>query len=325
MHERESALKEWLSNTIQNKEIAISPLAGDASFRRYYRIQHSGLSQVVMDAPPDKENIEPFIQVASMLAEKCIEIPDVLAINKEKGFLLLRDLGDQLLLQKLTQETVNQYYQQALNLLLNMQQISTTEKQLPAFDKAFMVKEMNLCLEWFLKAYLKLNLSQNELNLISKSIDWIANEVAKQPIVFIHRDYHSRNIMLINNPKETLAIIDFQDAMHGPITYDLVSLLKDCYISWPRENVLEWVKYFYIHSALTKTYSESNFIRAFDLSGIQRHLKVLGVFSRLHLRDNKPGYLNDLPLTLNYLLECAEIYEELHPLFQFFQTRVFLP
>ncbi|KTD79399.1 aminoglycoside phosphotransferase family protein [Legionella waltersii] len=325
MHERESALKEWLANTIQSKDFAISPLAGDASFRRYYRIQYNGLTQVVMDAPPEKENIEPFIHVASMLSKNHIEIPDVLAINKEKGFLLLRDLGDQLLLQNLTPETVNQYYHQAINLLLNMQQISTQDKPLPAFDKAFMVKEMNLCIEWFLKAYLKLELSQNELSLVNKSIDWIADEVAKQPVVFIHRDYHSRNIMLVNNPKEVLAIIDFQDAMQGPLTYDLVSLLKDCYISWPREEVLEWVNYFYTCSSLATTYPQNEFIKTFDLSGIQRHLKVLGVFSRLHLRDKKPGYLKDLPLTLNYLLECAETYEELHPLFQFFQTRVFLP
>lgn len=324
MHERENALKEWLTNTIQTNDFIISPLAGDASFRRYFRIQYNGLTQVVMDAPPGKEDLEPFIHVASILASRKIEVPEVLAVNKEMGVLLLRDLGDQLLLHKLTNETVDRYYREAIDLLLIMQKGWTRDDSLPDFDKAFMMKEMSLCTEWFLKSYLKLELTNEDANLITNSIEWIAKQVAEQPVVFIHRDYHSRNIMLITQPKESLAIIDFQDAMNGPLTYDLVSLLKDCYVSWPREQVLKWVDYFYSNSPLVQQYSYDGFVRAFDLCGIQRHLKVLGVFSRLHLRDNKSAYLNDLPLTLKYMLECAETYEELRPLFQFFQKRVYL-
>ncbi|HAT8177706.1 TPA: phosphotransferase [Legionella pneumophila] len=325
MHERENALKEWLAQTIQQKDFVLLPLAGDASFRRYFRIQYNGLTQVVMDAPPEKENIAPFLHIANVLDKIKIPVPDILAINKREGFLLLSDLGDQLLLNKLNHETVDNYYNQAMNLLLQIQKCPTDDPELPLFDKSFMLKEMNLCLEWFLKAYLSLDLKQDELQLFQHTIEWIASEVATQPRVFIHRDYHSRNLMLVKNKDSCLATIDFQDAMLGPVTYDLVSLLKDCYISWPREKVLEWITYFHEKCPHANIYSLTDFIRAFDLCGLQRHLKVLGVFCRLYLRDNKAGYLRDLPLTLKYALECAETYEELHPFFNFLQKRVYLP
>ncbi|HAU1295267.1 TPA: phosphotransferase [Legionella pneumophila] len=325
MHERENALKEWLAQTIQQKDFVLVPLAGDASFRRYFRIQYNGLTQVVMDAPPEKENIDPFLHIANVLDKTQIPVPDILAINKREGFLLLSDLGDQLLLSKLNHETVDNYYTQAINLLLQIQKCSTDDPKLPLFDKSFMLKEMNLCLEWFLKAYLSLDLKQDELQLFQHTIEWIASEVGTQPRVFIHRDYHSRNLMLVKNKDNCLATIDFQDAMQGPVTYDLVSLLKDCYISWPREKVLEWVSCFHEKCPLANIYSLTDFIRAFDLCGLQRHLKVLGVFCRLYLRDNKAGYLGDLPLTLKYALECTEIYDELHPFYNFLQKRVYLP
>lgn len=325
MLERENALKEWLTQTIQQKDFILAPLAGDASFRRYFRIQYNGLTQIVMDAPPEKENIEPFLHIADVLSKAKIPVPNILAINKAQGFLLLSDLGDQLLLNKLHNETVDYYYHNAINLLLEIQKCSINDPKLPSFDKAFMLKEMNLCAEWFLKAYLSLNLNHEELQLFHHTIEWIASEVASQPLVFIHRDYHSRNLMLVKNHNDDLATIDFQDAMQGPVTYDLVSLLKDCYISWPREKILEWVTYFHGKCSLASTYSLTDFIRAFDLCGLQRHLKVLGVFCRLYLRDNKAGYLRDLPLTLKYVFECTEVYEELLPFFSFLQKRVCLP
>lgn len=326
MHERENALKEWLINTIKHKDFTLTPLAGDASFRRYFRLHFKGLTQIVMDAPPGKEDLEPFVHVAKTLAQAKVYTPEILAINKEQGFLLLSDFGDQLLLGKLQAETVNGYYHDAINTLFKIQECSINDPKLPLFDKAFMVKEMNLCPEWFFKAYLSLDLAENEHLLVQKTMEWIATEVSHQPLTFIHRDYHSRNLMLINMQEESaLGVIDFQDAMRGPLTYDLVSLLKDCYISWPREQVLEWVAFFHAHSELASSYSLAEFIRAFDLCGLQRHLKVLGIFSRLYLRDNKAGYLANLPLTLKYILECTEIYEDLHPFFHFLQKRVFLP
>ncbi|MGC1181523.1 aminoglycoside phosphotransferase family protein [Legionella sp.] len=324
MHERENALEEWLVQTIKQHDIVITPLAGDASFRRYFRVHYSGLTSVVMDAPPDKEDLNSFIHVAQTLEHADVYTPKILAANLQQGFLLLSDLGDKLLLNSLHTETANNYYQQAINTLLKIQSCTINDPMLASFDHAFTMKEMTLCSEWFLKTYLALDLTHEETTLLHQTMEWIAAEITQQPLTFIHRDYHSRNLMLINDERK-LGVIDFQDAMHGPITYDLVSLLKDCYISWPRTKVLEWVEFFYIQSALANNYSLAEFIRAFDLCGLQRHLKVLGIFSRLHLRDNKSVYLKSLPVTLKYVLECTEIYEELHPLFHFLQMRVYLP
>lgn len=326
MYVRENALKEWLIDVIKCNDFILTPLAGDASFRRYFRIKYNGLTQVVMDAPPGKEDVEPFVHIAQMLTKAGVLTPEILAMNKEQGFLLLSDFGDQLLLDKLLPQTANDYYHESINTLLKIQECPITDPTLPSFDKAFMLKEMNVCPEWFFNAYLSLKLNEDEALLMQHTMDWIANELSSQPLVFIHRDYHSRNLMLVNSQSGTsLGVIDFQDAMRGPLTYDLVSLLKDCYISWPRARILEWVEFFHSHCALANNYTLPEFIRAFDLCGLQRHLKVLGVFCRLYLRDNKSGYLKDLPLTLNYVIECTEIYEELHPLYEFFQKRVYLP
>jgi aminoglycoside/choline kinase family phosphotransferase len=326
MHERENALKEWLTQVLEQQDFVLTPLAGDASFRRYFRVLHNGLTQVVMDAPPGKEDLHPFMHVAQTLEQAGVCTPKIIARDTQQGFLLLSDLGDQLLLNMLNPGTVHHYYYQAIQTLFKIQTCAINDPMLAPFDYHFMVREMNLCPEWFLNAYLSLELSAAETALLQGSIGWIASEVAKQPLTFIHRDYHSRNLMLVpDGPETQLGVIDFQDAMRGPFTYDLVSLLKDCYISWPRTQILEWVELFYKQNTLASQYSLAEFIRAFDLCGLQRHLKVLGVFSRLHLRDNKPGYLKDLPLTLNYVLECTEIYPELHPLLHFLQTRVYLP
>lgn len=326
MHERENALKEWLVNTIKHKDFVLTALTGDASFRRYYRMHSNGLTQVVMDAPPEQENLEPFVHIAKTLTAAKVHTPEILAMNMEQGFLLLSDFGDQLLLDKLKAETVNSYYHDAINTLFKIQECPISDPKLPIFNNAFMLKEMSLCPEWFFKAYLSLDLAEDEAMLVQKTMKWIATEVSHQPLTFIHRDYHSRNLMLINKQDEyALGVIDFQDAMCGPLTYDLVSLLKDCYICWPRDQVLEWVTFFKARSELASIYSVPEFIRAFDLCGLQRHLKVLGIFCRLYLRDNKPGYLGNLPLTLKYVLECCEIYEELHPFFHFLQNRVYLP
>lgn len=327
MHERENALKEWLDHIIPQKEYSMVPLAGDASFRRYFRIQYNGLTNIVMDAPPGKEDLRPFIHIAQTIANEEVSTPEILAINLELGFLLLGDFGDQLLLGSLTADTADLFYHEAINTLLKIQNCPINDPDLPSFDIPFMQKEMELCPEWFFKAYLGLTLTDSETGLVKHTMNWIAEEVALQPLTFIHRDYHSRNLMLINGQKKcNLGVIDFQDAMSGPLTYDLVSLLKDCYICWPRNKVLEWVSYFYEHNTIAQdNYTLPELIRAFDLCGLQRHLKVLGIFCRLYLRDGKSGYLSNLPLTLKYVLECTETYEELHPFFHFLQKQVYLP
>lgn len=327
MHERENALRKWIENSIEFKDFVLTSLTGDASFRKYYRLQYKGLNQIVMDAPPGKEDLAPFIHIADVLSQRNVLTPEIIAADQQQGFLLLSDFGDQLLLGALTAQNADNFYEDAIKTLLKIQECPITDPKLPAFNKAFMMQEMNVCNEWFFNAYLSLQLEQSESALIHNTMDWIAEQVSQQPLVFIHRDYHSRNLMLVDNASGvSLGVIDFQDAMSGPITYDLVSLLKDCYIAWPREKILEWLTYFYANHPITRsTYELPDFIRAFDLCGLQRHLKVLGVFSRLHLRDNKPGYLKDLPLTLQYVMECTESYSELQPLYQFFQERVRLP
>jgi aminoglycoside/choline kinase family phosphotransferase len=320
MVDRENALKEWLGTLIKHTDFILTPLAADASFRRYFRLKYNGLTHVVMDAPPQKETLTSFIEVTQILEKAQVQVPKLIAINKPLGFLLLGDLGDTLLLGELNAQTVDAYYKNAIEVLFKIQSCSMQESKLPLFDKQFIKQEMDLCSEWFFKTYLSLSLEESEQHLIQKTIEWIATEVALQPQVCIHRDYHSRNLML--QPNQSLGVIDFQDAMQGPVTYDLVSLLKDCYIAWPREKVLEWVAFFHASSPYVRNFSLEQFIRAFDLCGLQRHIKVLGIFSRLNFRDNKAQYLNDLPLTLKYVLECTKAYEELHPFFDFLQKRV---
>ncbi|KTC85499.1 MULTISPECIES: aminoglycoside phosphotransferase family protein [Legionella] len=327
MHDRQNALNTWLEKILASSQFTLVPLAGDASFRRYFRLHYKGKTQVVMDAPPDKETIEPFLAIANLLSAAGINTPHIYAVNIAEGFAILDDFGDTLLLKALSDETADTLYKAAMN-TLNTLQLGTlsTAKQLPAFDKNFILYELNVFKEWFLQAYLKIELSAEEEVLINQTFDWLSNEILQQPKVVIHRDYHSRNIMLLANSEPVqLGVIDFQDAMYGPFTYDLVSLLKDCYVQWPREQVMNWLTYFYQESSIAKPNSLPAFVRAFDYCGLQRHLKVLGVFSRLYLRDGKPNYLQDLPLTLHYVIACLECYEEFAPFYQFVQNRIHLP
>lgn len=323
MHHRENALGKWLEQILASRTFILKPLTGDASFRRYFRLQHGDISRIVMDAPPDKERMHPFIATARLLDSVGVCTPRIHAFALEEGFAILDDFGDTLLLKKLSAESVDHLYAAAIDVIIRMQKAATQE--LPEFDNAFILNELALFREWFLGAYLQLELSAAEEQLLQQSFAWLSQEILQQPQVFIHRDYHSRNIMLLAEESADLGIIDFQDAMHGPYTYDLVSLLKDCYIQWPGEQVLRWLARFYEQAGIAKHSSLSEFTRAFDLCGLQRHLKVLGVFARLHLRDSKPAYLQDLPLTLHYVMACLESYEELGPFYQFMQNRIRLP
>lgn len=327
MHNRKNALNKWLEKIVDDSSFTLKKLTGDASFRQYHRLHYQGYSRIIMDAPPNKEPISTFITVNAFLRKNGLRAPEVFAVDEAQGFAILEDFGDNLLLGQLSTETADTFYQSAITTLIKLQHCPlSSPNTFPPFDNAFILKELHLFTEWFLLGYLKINLTNAEKTLIQTSFNWISDEVSKQPQCLIHRDYHSRNIMILGNTVEApLGLIDFQDAMIGPLTYDLVSLLKDCYIQWPKEQVMQWVYFFYEHSRLAQSMSLALFIRAFDISGLQRHLKVLGVFSRLYLRDNKPGYLNDLPLTLNYVLDCLETYEELQPFYHFMQQRIQLP
>lgn len=327
MHNRENALNKWLLQTLAGPQFELIPLTGDASFRRYFRLQSSQGQQIVMDAPPEKERLEPFLTVADLLTKAGIRTPQIQFSDISQGFAILEDFGDTLLFHKLSPQTANHLYKEAITTLINIQQNpGLARAELPIFNNEYILQELQLFREWFLSAYLKLSLSQQEETLLNTVFGWLSDEVAQQPQVFIHRDYHSRNIMLVEKDNKTeLGIIDFQDAMRGPCTYDLVSLLKDCYIQWPAEQVHHWLAFFYEQLPLNSGYSLKNFTRAFELCGLQRHLKVLGIFSRLYLRDNKRNYLQDLPRTLNYVRDCLGRYEELHSLSKFMQQRVSLP
>jgi len=322
MPNRQNALYKWLNQVLHSVPFSLSTLAGDASFRHYHRLHYGNISRIIMDAPPEKESVESFVAVATLLAEHGVKAPHMYAMDQSQGFIMLDDFGDQVFLKSLSSVTANALYQSAMDALIDLQKIPVT-CSLPAFDKTHCLKELHLFEAWFLKANLGLDLSDSEKSLIESSLDWLADKVMEQPRVVIHRDYHSRNLMVLDNSDACeLGIIDFQDAMIGPFTYDLVSLLKDCYVQWPAEQIKQWLEYFYSRSDVAQRWSLPDFSRAFDLCGLQRHLKVLGIFSRLYLRDGKPGYLKDLPLTLHYVMSCLESCEELADLYRFMQVRV---
>lgn len=326
MQTRENALHLFIKNTLNDDSYTCKSVAGDASFRRYFRVQNKDSSFIIMDAPPDKESTQPFIHIAEILLKNEISAPKILAKDVTQGFLLLEDFGDALLLKCLTPQNSQSLYESAIKTLVQIQKFNSLDPQIKPFDEAHMHQEMGLFTTWFLEGYLKITPTTSEKEALTACMSWLAKSLVNQPQVFIHRDYHSRNLLLLNNtPPYRLGVIDFQDAMHGPIGYDLVSLLKDCYYKLPRPQVEVLVSHF---KALTPTLnhlSEKDFLEAFDMCGVQRHLKVLGVFSRLYLRDNKPQYLDDLPLTLYYLLETTEQYAKLQPLHTFLNKRVSLP
>lgn len=323
MQTRESALNNWLKRILGDTPFTLIPLAGDASFRRYFRLQTQEQTRVIMDAPPNKETLVPFIHIESLLASLGILTPTVYAVNHAEGFAILEDLGDRLLLGALNPDNANARYTLAINTLHQLQQAPLTDKTIPLFDKAFMRGEIALFREWFLEAWLGIRLSMEDERVLNTAFEWLVEQIAQQPCVLIHRDYHSRNLLLVGDGVvEQLGVIDFQDAMYGPVTYDLVSLLRDCYIQWPEAQVHAWVALFHQQLPTDTRGSLMTFQRAFDLCGLQRHLKVLGVFCRLHLRDNKPAYLRDLPLTLHYVMTCISHHDALQPFYRFMQDHV---
>lgn len=327
MHNRENALKKWLNTIYPETYFKIKPLAGDASFRRYFRLELDNTTQIIMDAPPKKEGLLPFVNIGKTLSDIGVITPKIHAINYADGFAILDDLGDTLFLNALSTFDKDLLYITAMHTLCHIhQKIKVGESTLPIFDKDFILAELSLFQDWFLKAYLNMQLTSAEIELLKTTFTWLCQEIMQQPQVFVHRDYHSRNLMILDQKNDAikLGVIDFQDAMLGPITYDLVSLLKDCYVKWPEEQITQWLLNFYQLSAIEEFYSFKEFSRAFHICGLQRHLKVLGIFSRLHLRDNKSNYLNDLPLTLNYVMESLQAFEELKPFYNFMQ-RIHLP
>lgn len=325
MHTRQNALNEWIEIQVNHQPFSLKPLAGDASFRRYFRLRFAEKTQIVMDAPPTHESIAPFIHVNNYLRQYGIHTPMVHAVDLQQGFALLDDLGDQLFLHAITADGQDGLYLTALDTLMQFQHGNQESIELPHFDAAHMLKEMALFHEWFLQAYLQLTLTAEEQQLLDSVYQFLIEQLQRQPQVFIHRDYHSRNLMLLNHEgQQKLGVIDFQDAMWGPITYDVVSLLKDCYFKLPQTAYQHYTNYFYQHQPQVQNWTPDDFQRQIDFCGLQRHLKILGIFCRLYLRDHKSGYLNDLPLALDYVNTCLQQKPEpvLQDLAQFLSQRV---
>ncbi len=305
---RRDELTRWLKDELAIESIRVEPASADASFRRYFRVTVPGRSLIVMDAPPEREDLAPYLAVAGMLADMGLNVPRVLARDLQRGYLLLTDLGQRQYLDELRQGgDAGALYADAIRALARMQAGGARAvRHLPPYDAALLHREMELLPEWFLGRHLQAAPTAAERSLLDATFGLLAAEALAQPQVLVHRDYHSRNLMLC--PGANPGILDFQDAVRGAVSYDLVSLLKDCYIVWPRERVLGWLRDFRREAAALGVDvgpDEATFVRWFDRMGAQRHIKVLGIFARLYYRDGKPGYLADLPRVLDYLLDVT--------------------
>ncbi|WP_438969872.1 aminoglycoside phosphotransferase family protein [Methylophaga sp.] len=303
-------IQEWLMAVLPYSDFDLSTASADASFRRYFRVNQKQSSWIVMDAPPEHEDIEPFVKVAEFLAQFGIHVPKIYAKSLQHGFLLLSDLGDTSFLSVLNPESADLLYANAIDEIIKMQLAPTTAIDLPLYNADLLNTEMNLFPEWFLKRHLNLEPPACLDNIFKLLID----NAQTQNQFFVHRDYHSRNLMLVD--EQNVGVIDFQDAVIGPASYDLVSLLRDVYIEWPEDKVDSWLENYFAKAQQNNLLDceKETFTRWFDLMGLQRHLKILGIFCRLAYRDNKPRYLKDLPLTLRYVLQVTERYPELNAL-----------
>ncbi len=303
------------------REGRLAPLAGDASNRRYYRLDTPGERYIVAEAPPATEKNEAFIDIRHKLDLAGIKVPRIFAADLVNGYLLLEDLGDSLLLPLLTAENVDGYYRRAMDVLQLMALAPAVEPLLPDYDKAILTEELERFPEWFVEGLLGYGLTPPDRLLLEALSRLLIENALEQPRVMVHRDFHSRNLMVQGSGG--LAVIDFQDAVTGPLTYDLVSLLKDCYIHWPFDRVRVWAlshRDALQAAGVIESVDDDPFMRWFDWMGLQRHIKVLGTFARLYLRDGKPTYLQDLPLVLRYVRGVAAEYASQEPAFAAFSS-----
>ncbi len=309
---RAQALQQFARKALAGGNLDIRPASADASFRSYWRIAGAGPTRIVMDAPPDKEDIGPWLDVAARLRQAGVHAPEVLAVDRAQGFVLMQDLGTRTYLPELRDNTVDALYGDALDALLRMQ-ATVDVAGLPVYDRARLVAEMELLPEWFLRRHLGFAPECEEWDVIEAAFTFLVHAAQEQPRAFVHRDFHSRNLLVLEAGGP--GVIDFQDAVSGPLSYDLVSLLRDCYIEWDAERVDGWVEAYRIRlraaHLLDSEVDAQRFRRWFDLMGLQRHIKVLGIFCRLWYRDGKAQYLGDLPLVWRYAIGVARRYPEL--------------
>ncbi|HEY8102425.1 MAG TPA: phosphotransferase [Burkholderiaceae bacterium] len=314
---RLTQIKQWLGTLSPNPVMidSLRPASADASFRRYFRADGAdGGTLIVMDAPPPQENVQPFIHVAEVFGATGVSVPHILAKDVEQGFLLLSDLGSTTYLHELNHDSAHKLYMDAIDALILIQTQSQPDV-FPEYDRAMLHRELMLFPDWYINKHLGVTLTDKQQTELNKVFDaLLANNLA-QAQVYVHRDYHSRNLMVL--PQGNPGILDFQDAVYGPITYDLVSLLRDAYIQWDEEMVLDWAIRYWEgakRAGLPVNPDIDAFYRDFEFMGVQRHLKVLGIFARLYHRDGKDGYLKDLPLVMEYTRKAAGRYNVLKPL-----------
>lgn len=322
MDKRRQALYLWLLTTQASSTFEMQVMPGDASTRRYFRIiDETKRTYVAMDAPPITENCRPFIEIANALRKKGLTTPVILASDVPQGFLLLTDFGKTLFRDALTPENADVLYGQALNVLAILRTCEQVDNwKIPPFTEAIMRQEIELFKSWFLKLHYQVTLSPSVESLFAETFDFIFKIIAEIPIVFMHRDYHSANIMVL--PNHRLGLLDFQDAFMGPATYDLVSILRDCYVSWPDEKVMEWALYY--KNLVPELYrvTDQTFLLWFDMMGLQRHMKALMTFARKYHRDGNVNYLQHIPRVLGYIKTVSERYEECKGLSQFFNNEI---
>ena len=329
--ERPAAFKAWIDQQLKTLcadalivEPTLTPLRSDAGFRQYYRL-NTQPSMLAVDAPPSHENSEQFIKLVRYLRPLGIGVPAVAAADTKRGFLLIEDFGDRLLQHELesSPDSAPVLYGEALFQLLALQQSPDAQHVLEPYDRQALADELALFSEWFITQLLQYRLDEEEQQRLQAVFTQLENSALEQPQVLVHRDYHSRNLLLRTSGR--MGIVDFQDALFGPITYDVVSLLRDCYLRWPAEQVQQWALGYGNMAAdagLLPEVDEVRYLRWFDWMGLQRHLKVLGVFARLSLRDNKHHYLADLPLVIRYVLEVCQRYPELAEFAQWFEQHL---
>ena len=310
---RGAALAEWLNDTLPSPSYRLEPASEDASFRRYFRVSAGSRTWIAMDAPPPMEDCRPFVAVLGLLRAAGVNAPALHAADVERGFLLLDDFGSRHLLDVIDAGNAGTVYAGAFEALLAMQWRIDPGK-VPAYDGRELRDELHLFPEWFLTRHLGIELDGTLVEELDAAFDFLVRVCREQPQVFVHRDYHSRNLMYLGG--RSPGVIDFQDAVAGPVTYDLVSLLRDVYVRWPAERVAGWVDAYHRRAVASRLVDadRDRFRRWFDLTGVQRHLKIAGIFARLWHRDGKSRYLDDIPLALRYLVEVSPRYRETEPI-----------
>lgn len=316
--DRKNQLEAWLKQALTAQTFTLTTASADASFRRYFRVHlasefkgHKTL--IAMDAPPPQEDCTPFVNIANLFLAAGLNVPQVLQQDLTNGFLLLTDLGDDTYLSALNPTTAQKLYGDATDALIKLQ-LASQPNILPNYDAALLMREMQLFPDWYVAKHLNFELNAEQQTALNHTFELLNKNILAQGQVYVHRDYHSRNLMVCeNNP----GVLDFQDAVYGAITYDLVSLLKDAYIQWDEEQIIDWAVRYWEKARKSKLpvpTDFSEFYRDFEWMGAQRHIKVLGIFARLSYRDGKDGYLKDMPLVLHYLRKVCERYVELRPM-----------